>query len=451
MNEEAIKSEQDFTFKIDGYENALTGVGMSGVDPKKSTRHRASRQLTDTENGEMWRHNGLGSRIVKLPLQDAFREGFKVAGDDDGEIFAYLKEKKLWNKFKECARWADVYGGCIIVLGIKDGGEFDDAVDENDISDISFAHVFDKGQVNVYRIDEDVQSDNFGLPEIYEVSPLTGGEHFTVHHSRVIRIDGEILPEREWQRNSYWHDSVFQRGYKEIERLCTGHVSASRALDNLYIYVMKMRGLAQQIAQGNESKVVTRLNQLALTLDMLNMLGVDENESVERNSITLTGVKDILEKLGEAISMIYGIPMSLLTGQAPNGLSDSDESGMTFYYAKVANKQEEQLTDPLHMLIRYVMLSDSGPTNGTELDKWVIEWNKIERQSETEIVANRKTQAEVDKIYAQEIQPPVVASSEVRESRFGGIEQSLDTNISAENNPPTAEELASAAREAGEE
>jgi len=117
---------------------------------------------------------------------------------------------------------------------------------------------------------------------------------------------------------------------------------------------------------------------------------------------------------------------------------------MTFYYDKVANKQDEQLTDPLSKLVRYTMLSKNGPTQGKEIDGWAVEWNPIERQSETEIVTNRKMQAETDEIY---MKAAALANTEVRDSRFGGLEQSLDTSIDATNTPPTAEELALAAQE----
>ena len=448
MSSDEVNVDQNFSFKIDGYENVLTGLGISGIDSKKSTRHVAERRLTDVELGELWRYNGLGKRIIQLPLQDAFREGFKISGDDDGEIFEYLKKKKLWKKYKECARWADVYGGCIIVLGLKDGGEFEEPVDESKILEVSFAHVYDRTQVNIQELDKDVKSENFGEPEFYVVNPLNGGEPFKVHYTRVIRIDGQELPDREKQRNNYWDDSVYQAIFREIEHCITSHGSVSRALDELIIYIMKMKGLAQQIAQGNEAKVVTRLNQVDLTRSMLSMIGIDESEEFSRDSISLTGVKDAAMILCEAISLVTGIPISLLTGQPPKGLSNNDESGMTFYYDKVSNKQEEQLTDPLQLLIKYVMLSDEGPTNGKELDDWVIEWNPIERQSETEIVENRYKQAQTDEIYEK---MGSLYNVEIRESRFGGVEQSLDTTIDPSNNPPSAEELANAAKEAGEE
>jgi phage-related protein (TIGR01555 family) len=438
--------------KLDGYENVLTGLGIAGLDSKRSTRYKAEKRMEDRSLGEFWSFNGLGKRVVKLPLQDAFREGFSINGDDDSEIFNYLKlgkndkgnKTELWKSFKECARWADVYGGAIMVLGIKDGGELDDPVDEKRIDAVSYAHVFDKGQVNIYDIDTDSQSENFGQPEYYEVYPLNGSEVLRVHYSRVIRVDGEILPDYELDKNGYWHDSVYQAIFREIERSSTGKVSASRALDDLYIYTMKMKGLAQQIGQGNESKVIARLRQLDQTRSSMSMIGIDENESIERNTLTLSGVKDILVALDEAVTTVTGIPMSLLSGQPPKGLSNSDESGMTFYYDKVANKQEEQLECPLEKLIRYVMLSKAGPTNGKEIAGWYIEWNPIERQSETEIVNNRKTQAETDQIY---MTGGVLQPQEVKTSRFGGLEQSLDTTIDPMFNSPTASDLAKTAQE----
>lgn len=446
MSESLVQNRQEFTFfKIDGYENVLNGVGLKKYDPKLATKYRASDRLTDIENGEIWRHNGMGKRIIKLPIQDAFREGYKVTEDDDDEIVKWIVKKNLWKKFKTCARWADVFGGCVIVLGIKDGGDLEDEVDENKIDDISFAHVFDKSQVNVYNLDTDVDSANFGEPETYDISPINGGDSFRVHHSRIIRIDGEKLTEREFQRNNYWHDSVYQAIYKEVERASTGQVSVSRALDELYIYIMKMRGLAQQVAQGNEAKVVKRLNQVDLTRNSLNMIGIDENEEIIRNSITLTGVSDALNLLYQAVSIVTGIPQSLLTGTAPRGLSNSDESGMTFYYDKVANKQEEQLTEPLAKLVRYSMLAKGGPTKGRVIDGWDIVWNPIERLSEKEIVENRKSQAEVDKIYTVDI--GALNPAEIRESRFGGIEESFNTTIKTEYNQPTAQDLANAAAE----
>lgn len=442
--EEVAQDNQDTVFKIDGYENVITGLGMKNLDSSRSTKYKAEVRLSDNDLSGMWSSNGLGKRIIKLPLQDAFREGYTITEDDDSEISGYLKEKGLWKNFKICAQWADVFGGCIMVLGIKDGGELKDEVDENDIEDISFAHVFDKQQVEIYQIDTDAKSDNFGYPEFYYVSPVTGAVPFMVHHSRVIRIDGEMLPDRELLRNNYWHDSVFQSIYKEIERSTTSRLSVSKALSELYIYIMRMKGLAQQVAQNNSQKVVERLTQVDITRSYLSMIGIDENESIERTSLTLSGVKDSVDVIDEALNMVTGIPRSLLGGQAPKGLGNSDESGMTFYYDKVANKQEEQLTDPLKKLIRYAMLAENSPSKGNEIEGWSLEWNPIERQSESEIVKNREIQSKVDVAYMDK---GVINNTEVRDSRFGGLEQSLDTSIDASNNPPSAEELAMAAQE----
>lgn len=73
------------------------------------------------------------------------------------------------------------------------------------------------------------------------------------------------------------------------------------------------------------------------------------------------------------------------------------------------------------------MLDKSGMFKGKKKE-FTIEYRPLWQQSEEVIVKNRNVQAQTDQIY---LQNQVVDQTEIRESRFGSGQYSLDTNIDA--------------------
>ena len=69
-------------------------------------------------------------------------------------------------------------------------------------------------------IDKDINSPNYGLPLYYNIQFNLGDgsyEYLQVHHSRVLRADGIILPARLRSINQYWGESGIQACMSEVK------------------------------------------------------------------------------------------------------------------------------------------------------------------------------------------------------------------------------------------
>jgi hypothetical protein len=89
-------------------------------------------------------------------------------------------------------------------------------------------------------------------------------------------------------------------------------------------------------------------------------------------------------------------------GMSPAGMNATGESDRAFFYDRVSALQH-YLTPAVEHLLRLIMLSLDGPTEGKEPDVWSIEWKPLWAPSEKEQADTRKVNmdaitAAVDKV-----------------------------------------------------
>jgi len=137
---------EDF-FNIDGWNNIYTKEGTP--DRAKSTGFNFKRDLRIGEQTarEIYRSDGFGSKIVDRPVGDMVRAWFDVIGDTDGVINKFLRTIHAKKEVKKALTWSKVFGGSLILMGIEDGGEWADPLDENNIKSIEFLKVYDRYRV----------------------------------------------------------------------------------------------------------------------------------------------------------------------------------------------------------------------------------------------------------------------------------------------------------------
>ena len=74
-------------------------------------------------------------------------------------------------------------------MGIADGLPLEEPVDERNIRDVKWLHVFDRYQSfsRDGTFEKDLNSPNYGFPNVYTVNDTRTGALFYVHHSRILR------------------------------------------------------------------------------------------------------------------------------------------------------------------------------------------------------------------------------------------------------------------------
>lgn len=419
--------------KRDGWGNILTGLGIRGRDKTVSTHFRACPVFCLNELSELYRADGLTKRIIDIVPAEMLRQGFEVDGDPESSVSGILEELNANCKINSLIKWSRLYGGAVIVMGVADGRPLNEPVDEKNISSISWLKVFDRWQVNVSQqyLCSDLNSENFGCPEWYEVNDYRVGATFTVHHSRILRMDWGELPPRECYVNQGWGDSIVVSIYNEIKTYGAALANTSVIMQDFVNGILTMPGLSEVLAQGcdGDSSVMKRLDYANLAKGVCGMMVLDGQEKYEKLSTNVSGISELLDRFMLSVSSVTGIPITLLFGRAPAGLNATGDADIRNFYDMIKQLQESKLKPILEKLVYYIMISKDGPFRGVEPENWGIQFAPLWQNTEEQEANLRRTVAETDAIY---IDRGVVDPAEVAVSRFGGDRWSMNTIIDLE-------------------
>jgi len=455
--------------KRDSWENLFTGVGRAISDKRISTVFNPNPGLTEDECNAIYRNEGMGRRIVEVLTEDMTRKWFKIEGDTDGAMEKAFDLFDGRTAIEEGIRWGLLHGGSVGVVGLSDGGNYEDPVDENDIDEVTHIHVFDRWRAVWVTSDlyQDPYNPKFATPEFYTIFPInpamspgkklsaeftksgqgrnrgfSSGDQpaltnlrgamaplvgaFRVHESRVLRFDGVLIPLKERIRNRYWNDSYLQSCYERIRGLGESYAGIETIIQEFIIGTMQIEDLANMVATGKENLAIKRLDMLDRSKHIMNTLLLDKEEEYTRHSAAVSGLDDLVSSLVLGISAASGIPVTILMGQSPAGLNATGASDVRRYYDKIAGMQMSMLKKPLAKLCRYVMLSKKSKWKGKIPENWAIKFPSLWALDEVQESELRLSMAQADALY---LDRKVLKPVEVSNSRWGGESYSFDTKL----------------------
>lgn len=415
--------------RIDGWMNVLTGLGVCGRDKKQNAYFRLTNIFNRSELDQMYRSDGVLRLVIDIFAQEMLRQGWELEGDTDGEIIGKLEELKVNEAMGNLIKWARLFGGAVCIVGIADGLPLDQPVDEKGIRDIQWLRVFDRYQAYSRdgTFESDLNSPNYGFPNVYTINDNRTGAVFFVHYSRILRMDWNILPPR-WQNfNQGWGDPLVQTIYEELRNYSTAFSHTATMMEDFVNGVLKIPNLTAIMAsQCGDQNVLKRLNILNLSKSTTNTMLLDGDETYEKQTTNVSGVADLIDRFMQALSAVTKIPCSLLFGRSPAGMNATGESESRNFYDAVKTEQEGKLRGVLEKLIRYIMISKDGPFGGKEPDYWSLQFVPLWQNTEEQDAVTRRAVAETDAIY---IDRGVLTAEEVAVSRFGGNKWSMNTEI----------------------
>ena len=134
----ARESKQVKGYRSDGYVNMLNKYGTS----RDSSSHyvfQADAMTMDTQLTEAYEGNGLFTKIIDRPAEEAVKRGFDL-GIKDQDILNYLSDKLDdldWEQnASQALKWTRLYGGALMVMVINDGRNIWDPVDWQNVRGI---------------------------------------------------------------------------------------------------------------------------------------------------------------------------------------------------------------------------------------------------------------------------------------------------------------------------
>lgn len=381
------------------------------------------------------------------------RQGWEVDGDSENLLVGKLEELNGYAKLTSLIQWTRLYGGSIIVMGIADGRPLDEPVNENNIQEVAWLQVFDRWQTQILNeyMTLDLNSENYGFPEIYQINDYRTGAVFNVHYTRVLRMDWNVLPPRERNFNQGWGDSCILSIYDELKNYGSAFANTSAIMQDFVNGVLKIPGLSQSMVSScNDAAIMKRLDFANLSKGITNMMVLDGQEDYQKLSTNVGGLSDLLDRFMLSVSSVTGIPVTLLFGRSPAGLNATGDSDVRNFYDMIKQYQELKLKPILEKLTFYIFKSKDGPTKGVEPENWSIQFTPLWQNTEEQEAILRRTVAETDAIY---IDRGVLDPNEVAISRFGGDRWSMNTliDVEARENGYDPNEVASLEAEKEEE
>lgn len=425
----------------DGIENLVAGLG-NARDKRSYTNYQQVIQKSQPELDNIFRGSWLAKRVVNTIPEDMVREWVYVKFDDtqkENQKVIEKIEKKLSvkAKIKEALSWSRLYGGSVIVIGIKGQTSPEAFMQPLNIAAIKkdqlqSLHVMDRWRVTGSpELTKDLGSLNFGLPEYYVLAESS----VRIHHTRVIRFNGDKVPYFAWHKNGRWDDSSLQHVFDSLLNADTSTQSVSSMLFEATVDVISVENLAEIISSKNgESNIVKRFQLASLMKSINRVLLIDGKETFTKHQINFSNIDKIIDKFMDDVCGATEIPRTRLFGQSPGGMQSTGQGELRNYYDMISNKQQLELAPQLEYL--YMIIAMSGL--GSLPDDFEIIFNPLWQLSETEQATVDKTNSERDKAYLEMgvINEGVIA----RELKEKGIYRTM-----TDEDVALAEELALAA------
>lgn len=429
MTKKLIKSDNKTLQSInqDGYIDIAKKLGT-----KTSGNNGFSLTLADDNLfAALYVGNGLVKKYIDLLSDDMTRQWITIPEDTEGNVKNYLKKLKAKFEIKKALKATKLFGGAIVFMVIEDGLEPNEPVNINNINSIKKLKFFSRKNVVIDQTNyyDDPLSEKYGEPEYFTIYS-DGAIPRVVHESRCLVFTGEYYPADELglqpNHEKFWGISILQSLHEIFENYGLSLEALLKVFQKFNIDTLKIKNLMQLLSNPDgEKQLQARAEIFDLAKSVSTTLVLDSEEDFEVVAQSLTGgVSEAFAKIQETLAAMAGIPTSILMGTTNKGLNTSKDSELRLYYDKVKSNQEEEMLTQLEYLIKLISYSKDS-----KLDKntnYSVMFNSLWQESEQEKVEVRKKQAEIDKIY---IENNVYDSKEVRESRFGNKNYSIDTKI----------------------
>lgn len=401
----------------DGYVNLLNKYGTK-QDNSEAYKFEREPVIPDMQLTGLYEGNGLFSKIIDTPAEEALKHGFDLNLKSD-ELNAFVEDTLDDLEWEEKAataiKWARLYGGALIVMLIDDGRGLEEPVDWEHIRSIDELRVYERSIVqpdyaSLYQQDYGGKGvgnrvSKFGQPEYYYVSSIYGS--FKVHESRCLVFRNGVLPEQTSNATYlFWGMPEYVRIRRALRETVTAHTDSVKLLERSVQAIYSMKGLASLLTTDDgENQVLKRLQLVDTSRGLLNSIAIDsEGENYDFKTFQFSGVKDVIDATCNMLSALTNIPQTILFGRSPAGMNATGDSDFESYYNFVEKIQRLMLKRNLRTLLDVVFRAGIASGDVAEEPDYKLEFKPLWSLSDTEQAAVDQTKAQTEQIKAQTAQ-----------------------------------------------
>lgn len=360
------------TATTDAFSNpaARTGAGtlavMNGTDYPLTRLSENYALLTS-----LYRSNWIVQNIVQLVPQDIMKKWFtlKTAADNEyiDQFERVVRKTHLRAKMTDGMCWGRLYGGAIGLILIRGQDDLSQPLDIETILPGTFqgVHILDRwsGVFPQGSIVEDPDDPDFGLPEYYTVRGANEEFIANVHHSRVVRFIGRVLPWQEAVTELYWGESEIESIFEEVVRRDNVAANIAELTFRANVEYREVEGLDQLLGIGNKEMQRRFWNMMQAQAIMRSNQGIsliNKGDAVHTEQYTFAGLADVYDRVMMDVSGASRIPVTKLFGRSPAGMNSTGESDLINYYDYIDGIRENTFRPVLEKLLPIICMSCWG-------------------------------------------------------------------------------------------
>lgn len=429
--------------RLDGWVNAITGLGSSMVDKVKYTQPAAFYGgLPYWVLADLFHSDATVRKIVTKRPDDSLRLGVRVHVPEEAgghetatAIQDAMDDLDFVQKLRECCYWENLFGGSVLYMALDDGQYSVDSqalpVNREAIQAVHWVRPIDMTRIRPSMEqadqDQDETSVTFGQPLIYLIDLQLTGVQVRVHRSRLIIFPGAITTEQERKNRMGWGISVIDPLYDALQQNAAAWAAAGNALSNAQYVVYKLRGLQSMFNRTNgEEMAKSRARAMEMAKSMINAVLIDSEDDYIRENPSFGNMPEMLDHLALNLAGQADMPATVLWGRSPAGMNATGESDIELWYGSCEAYREHKLRPRAQMFVEYLLLAKNGPTEGVLPDGWRVYFPPLHQLSELEKADLRLKTSQAD---ASDITQGVLLPQEVAVSRFRPEGYSIETQV----------------------
>lgn len=380
--------------------NKVTGLGLPN-DPSRNNVIIDGQPTPDNVCAALFNGSDIARKICKKLPEDALVKGFQLNMEDikvSENLIMTSDDRKVVQKVGEAASFARAFGGAAIIMGIDDGQTSEKPVNYNNVKSIYSMDVMDRRYLIPSEWDNDQMSPTFGEPLVYQVHSITGQSTNMsfIHRSRMVIFEGLMCTDDKRLERYGWWLSIFDLVLPAINDMNNAYSLSSQLMNKATQAVFKIKGLAEQISSLNNTSVQARWDIVDAFRSIYRAVVLDsDTEDFTYQEANLSGWSDLLQKQQERVAAAADMPLSILLGMQPGGLSTINESDLRLWYGQVTAYQNQYLKSKIEQIIKMFALAE-----GIELPEvWSVEFPSPYTPTPSEITARRTAIATIDNQY----------------------------------------------------
>jgi len=400
---------------VDGLFNVVSGLGTNKA--KRSHNNWAFEGFSNWANLDAaYQSNWIARQVVDVPARDATRQWRRIKSSQAEDITAVEQELALPCVIEEAISWSGLYGGAGVVM-ITDQ-DLSKPLNLNAIKKGSLKRflTFDRFDLTAMTMNmDDILAPNYLMPNFYNV---LGGRQI-IHWSHVARFNGERIPRRQMVQTQGWGDSVLRKCLADISDMVASKDGIAELMQEANIDVIKREGLNDELASDQDQDIIDRYELFSQMKSIVNMALLDGDETLERQTLNLSGVAPILDTFMTWISGAARIPLTKLFGTSAKGMNATGDGDMKNYYDDIRALQTSRIGISMRIIDEVLVRSATGGFP----DDFDYVWNPLEQPNEVETAQAEMLQAQKNVTY---LDAGVVQRSQVQRELQANEEYQFD-------------------------